>query len=92
MSGTVYQQRFFVGVSSTEESKAADPKYVCCSFAGSFLAIYIIPAMKILWTWNFIPPNMVGSSQFSGNAIWGSSPSIDTNYEVSGEDNSLGAI
>ncbi len=91
MSGTVYQERFFVGVSSTEESIAADPTYVCCSFAGSFLAIDI-PTMRIVWTWNSIPPNLVGPSQFSGNAIWGSSPSIDPDYVVSGEDNSRGAL
>ena len=75
-SGTVYQQQFFVGVSSTEESMAASPTYLCCSFAGSFLAIDI-PTMQIVWTWNSIPPNLVGPSQFSGSAIWGSSPSID---------------
>lgn len=78
MSGSVYQQRFYVGVSSTEESMAANPNYVCCSFAGSFLAIDI-PTMKIVWSWSTIPTNLVGPSQFSGNSLWGSSPVIDPN-------------
>lgn len=55
MSGSIYQQRFYVRVSSTEESMATDPNYVCCSFAGSFLAIDI-PTIKIEWTWNPFPP------------------------------------
>eukprot|EP01036_Dinobryon_divergens_P034037 gene34037-43979_t len=93
MSGSIYQQRFYVGVSSSEESMAADPNYICCSFVGSFLAIDI-PTMKIVWTWYSIPPNLVGPAQFSGNALWGSSPVIDPNAEVedSDDDNGKGAV
>jgi polyvinyl alcohol dehydrogenase (cytochrome) len=95
MSGTVYDGKFFVGVSSTEESMAASATYVCCSFAGAFHAIDI-QTMSILWTWTSVPANLIGPSQFSGNAIWGSSPAIDpdvgavylatgNNYKVSDE-------
>jgi len=92
MSGTVYNGVFYVGVSSKEESLAASSTYTCCSFGGSFHAVDL-NTMNILWTWYAIPPNLVGPPEFSGAAIWGSSPSIDpdtglvyiatgNNYEV----------
>jgi len=34
--------------------------------------------MTLSWTWWSIPYNLVGPPNFAGNAIWGSSPAIDT--------------
>ena len=76
-SGTVFGNTFYVGASSKEESAAATATYPCCSFAGTFVAIDI-PTMTLIWTWNAIPPSLVGLNKFAGAAIWGSSPAIDT--------------
>ena len=76
MSGTVYNDNFYVGVASLEESLAANPSYVCCSFVGSFHSVKIA-TMQIVWSWESIPNNLVGPYEFSGNSMWGSSPSVD---------------
>src|SRR5450432_2132043 len=38
---TLYNDRLYVSVSSTEEAAAADPGYSCCSFRGSVVALDI---------------------------------------------------
>lgn len=81
MSGTVYNGKLYVGVSSNEETFASDPSYTCCSFGGTFHAVDIA-TMRLVWTWWAIPFNLVGPSNFAGAAIWGSSPAIDTETGV----------
>ena len=81
MSGTVFGNSYFVGVSSTEEAAAASATYKCCSFVGTFSAINI-PTMTIAWTWSSIPTALVAPGQYSGIALWGSSPAIDTTKGV----------
>jgi len=62
----------YVGVSSLEEALAAFiPGYPCCSFRGSMLALDLETG-EILWQTYTAPAG------FSGNALWGSSPAIDT--------------
>ena len=59
-------------MSSLEEALAAFvPGYVCCSFRGSMLALDLKTG-AILWKTFLAPPG------YSGNAVWGSSPAIDT--------------
>jgi len=71
-SATVFDGRVYVGVSSLEEGLAAFiPGYDCCSFRGSMLAIDLDTG-AILWK-TFTAPE-----GYSGNAVWGSSPAIDT--------------
>lgn len=70
-SATVFDGRVYVGVASQEEVLAIIPGYTCCSFRGSMLALDLDTG-AILWKTYMAP---VG---YSGNAIWGSSPAIDT--------------
>jgi len=71
-SATVFDGKVFVGVASQEEALAAlVPNYPCCSFRGSMLALDLNTGV-ILWKTYMAP---VG---FSGNAVWGSSPAVDT--------------
>lgn len=71
-SATVFDGKVFVGVSSQEEALAAlIPGYPCCSFRGSMLALDLNTG-AILWKTYMAPEG------YSGNAVWGSSPAIDT--------------
>jgi polyvinyl alcohol dehydrogenase (cytochrome) len=72
-SATIFDGVVYVGVSSLEEAIAAFvPGYVCCSFRGSMAALDLATG-KILWK-TYLTPN----ADFPGNAVWGSSPAIDT--------------
>ena len=72
-SATIFDGVVYVGVSSLEEAIAAFvPGYVCCSFRGSMAALDLATG-RILWKTYLTP-----SVDFPGNAVWGSSPAIDT--------------
>lgn len=76
-SGVVHKNRFYVGVSSNEETTASsNASYACCTFVGSFHAIDA-DALTILWTWRPMAQTVGTPGALSGNAIWGPSPSID---------------
>lgn len=87
-SAIVFQGRVYVGVASFEEFAAGFvPGYVCCTFRGSMLALNVDTG-AILWKTYMTP-----GTDFSGNAIWGSTPAVDAkrgslyittgnNYEV----------
>src|ERR1700730_1121836 len=45
---TVYNDRLFVAVGSTEEKNSADPNYGCCTFRGSIVALDIASG-RVLW-------------------------------------------
>jgi len=47
-SPTLYQDRLYVAVGSSEESLAADPTYACCTFRGSVAALDIATG-RVLW-------------------------------------------
>jgi polyvinyl alcohol dehydrogenase (cytochrome) len=70
-SATVHDGRVFVGVASQEEALAAFVPGYALSFRGSMLALDLATG-KILWKTYMAP---VG---YTGNAVWGSSPAIDT--------------
>jgi polyvinyl alcohol dehydrogenase (cytochrome) len=71
-SASVQGDTVYVGVSSLEESFAAFiPGYKCCSFRGSMLAVNANTG-AILWQTYMVPAG------YSGGAVWGSSPAIDT--------------
>lgn len=71
-SATVHDGRVFIGIASQEEAMAAFiPGYVCCSFRGSMTALDLETG-AILWKTWMVP------SGYSGGAIWGSAPAIDT--------------
>ena len=60
----------YTGVSSTEESAAANPAYHCCSFRGSVIAVEAATG-KILWKTFTVPAG------YSGGSVWGSNPVVD---------------
>ncbi|WP_028785649.1 PQQ-binding-like beta-propeller repeat protein [Terracoccus sp. 273MFTsu3.1] len=70
-SATVFDGVVYVGVASQEEAFSASGGYPCCSFRGSMAALDLRTGV-ILWKTYLTP---VG---YPGNAVWGSSPSIDT--------------
>jgi polyvinyl alcohol dehydrogenase (cytochrome) len=71
-SATVFDGLVYVGVSSQEEGLAAVvPGYPCCSFRGSMLALDLDTG-AIVWKTYMAPEG------YSGSAVWGSSPAIDT--------------
>lgn len=70
-SATVFDGRVYVGVASQEEALAAFvPGYVL-SFRGSMLSLDLNSG-AILWKTYTAPEG------YTGNAVWGSSPAIDT--------------
>jgi polyvinyl alcohol dehydrogenase (cytochrome) len=80
----LYAGRLYVPVSSIEEVAGADPKYRCCTFRGSVLALDAATG-ELAWKTYVIPDepqptrlNKMGTQLFgpSGAAIW-SSPTID---------------
>jgi len=62
--GTVYQ-----GVSSNEEALATNPKYPCCTFRGSMVALNL-KSGTIKWKTYTSPDNGGKPGGYSGNAIW----------------------
>jgi polyvinyl alcohol dehydrogenase (cytochrome) len=70
-SATVFDGRVYVGVASQEEALAALVPGYELSFRGSFLALDVETG-AILWKTYTAPEG------FTGNAVWGSSPAIDT--------------
>jgi polyvinyl alcohol dehydrogenase (cytochrome) len=71
-SATVHGDRVYVGVASYEEGLAGFiPGYPCCSFRGSMLALDASTG-AIMWQTYTAPEG------YSGSAVWGSSPVVDT--------------
>jgi polyvinyl alcohol dehydrogenase (cytochrome) len=60
----------YIGVSSSEESAAAEKNYKCCSFRGSVVAVEAATG-KILWKTRTAPED------YNGAAVWGSNPIVD---------------
>jgi len=77
-SATVHDRRVYVGVASQEEALAGFvPGYPCCSFRGSMLALNADTG-AIIWKTYMAPAAPPATVGYSGNAIWGSSPAVDT--------------
>ncbi len=76
--------RLIVPVSSFEEGPAADPKYACCTFRGSVVALDAAQGREVWRAWMIPEPprrkgkNKIGTPRFSpsGIGVW-CSPSID---------------
>jgi polyvinyl alcohol dehydrogenase (cytochrome) len=68
----------YVGAASAEENAAAFiPDYVCCTFRGSFSALDATTG-AVLWTTYMVPEdNQADEGQYSGGAVWGSTPALD---------------
>lgn len=80
----LFEDKLLVPVSSLEEASAADPKYPCCTFRGSLMALDVKTGAKLWQTFTVDKPavqqgaNPVGAARFtpSGAAIW-SAPTVD---------------
>jgi polyvinyl alcohol dehydrogenase (cytochrome) len=80
----LYQNRLYVPVSSLEELAGADPKYSCCTFRGSIVALDTTSGNQIWKTYTIADApkpttkNKVGTQLYgpSGAAAW-SSPTLD---------------
>ncbi|MGI8743519.1 MAG: PQQ-binding-like beta-propeller repeat protein [Bryobacteraceae bacterium] len=85
----LYQGRLYVPVSSIEEVSAGSPKYLCCKFRGSVVALDAKTGQR-LWKTYSIPDapaptgqSTAGTDRFgpSGGAVW-SSPTLDVKRKV----------
>lgn len=65
---------FYVGVSSLQVTLPAEQ---CCTFRGSLAKLDILTG-EVLWRTYTIPDNGGKLGGYSGGAVWGSSPAIDT--------------
>lgn len=63
----------YIGTTSVEEGFSPDE---CCTFRGSFSKLDVKTG-AVLWQTYMLPDNHGKLGQYSGAAIWGSSPSID---------------
>ncbi|THG01785.1 hypothetical protein TEA_021511 [Camellia sinensis var. sinensis] len=69
-----FTRGFYVGISSLEELLSVEK---CCTFRGSFAKLDIRTG-AVQWQTFMLPDNHGSTGEYSGAAIWGSSPSIDT--------------
>ncbi len=94
----IYQGVLYAGVSSFEEVMAASPKYPCCSFRGSVVALNAATGAQIWKTYTIdVPAQAIAGTTFrgpSGAGIW-SSPTIDVKlrrlYVATGDNYSVPA-
>jgi polyvinyl alcohol dehydrogenase (cytochrome) len=70
-SPTVFNGLVYVGVASQEEALAAIVPGYQLSFRGSMLALNLATG-AVVWKTDIVPPG------YTGGAVWGSSPAIDT--------------
>lgn len=73
-SPVLHNDRLYVPVSSGEEGAAMDPKYPCCSFRGSVVALDVRTGRQI-WKAYTIPdaPKPTGHRNSAGTELWGAS-------------------
>ncbi|KAH8812383.1 quinon protein alcohol dehydrogenase-like superfamily [Xylogone sp. PMI_703] len=80
MAPTVYNGKIFVGSSSTEEGASIQLNHTCCSFIGNVAAYSFDKSRNkftTLWDIPMIPQHQAEAG-WSGVAVWGSNPPIDT--------------
>jgi polyvinyl alcohol dehydrogenase (cytochrome) len=82
-SPVFYNGRIYIGIRSGEEASGADPKYECCRFRGSVVALDALTGKQIWKTYLVDEPkrtikNNAGAQLWapSGVAVW-STPAID---------------
>ena len=83
-----YRGTVYVPVSSWEETRSADPEYICCTFRGSVVALRIRDGMQLWKTWMTDAPtergkNSRGTPNFGPNgvAVW-SAPTMDASRNL----------
>jgi polyvinyl alcohol dehydrogenase (cytochrome) len=88
-ASALYVGRLYVPVSSREESKVIDPKYPCCAFRGSVLALDAATGNRIWKTYMIDEASMPGHKNSAGTLIMGPSgapvwntPTIDAKLNL----------
>jgi polyvinyl alcohol dehydrogenase (cytochrome) len=73
-SPVLHGHRLYVPVSSGEEGAAIDPKYPCCTFRGSVVALNAVTGKRI-WKAYTIPDTsrLTGRKNSAGTPLWGPS-------------------
>ncbi|MBI4481069.1 MAG: PQQ-binding-like beta-propeller repeat protein [Acidobacteria bacterium] len=71
-SPTLHDGRLYVPVSSREESQVRDPRYPCCRFRGSLVALDAATGKQLWKTYTIPEPRPSGTSR-TGLEIWGPS-------------------
>ncbi|MDP9084230.1 MAG: PQQ-binding-like beta-propeller repeat protein [Pseudomonadota bacterium] len=86
---TVYNDRLYVAVSSTEDSAAANPNYGCCTFRGSVVALDIANGRTVWKSFTVLEDpmptrkNAAGIQEFGpAGAAVSSTPAIDGKRNV----------
>jgi polyvinyl alcohol dehydrogenase (cytochrome) len=85
----LFNGRLYVPVSSREESQVGDPRYPCCSFRGSVVALDAATGARVWKTYTVAgrpgptTKNSIGTQLHgpAGGAIW-NTPTIDTRRNV----------
>ena len=85
----LYNGRLYVPVSSREESQVGDPRYPCCSFRGSVVALDAASGARVWKTYSVAEAavatskNSIGTQLYgpAGGAIW-NTPTIDVRRNV----------
>jgi polyvinyl alcohol dehydrogenase (cytochrome) len=85
----LHDGRLYVPVSSREESQVGDPRYPCCSFRGSIVALDAASGRRLWKTYVVAETprptakNSIGTQLYgpAGGAIW-NTPTIDTRRNV----------
>ncbi|HYR92136.1 MAG TPA: PQQ-binding-like beta-propeller repeat protein [Terriglobia bacterium] len=85
----LYNGRLYVPVSSREESQVGDPRYPCCSFRGSIVALDPATGKRIWKTYTVSQAsgptvkNSIGTQLYgpAGGAVW-NTPTVDTKRNV----------
>ncbi|HET7215170.1 MAG TPA: PQQ-binding-like beta-propeller repeat protein [Terriglobia bacterium] len=85
-SPAYFEGRLYVPVSSGEEGAAIDPKYACCTFRGSLVALNARTGKQLWKTYTIPDPaHLTGQKNSAGTPMWGPSgaaiwspPTIDT--------------
>jgi len=85
----LHDGRLYVPISSREESQVGDPRYPCCSFRGSVVALDARTGKRLWKTYTVAEnpkpttKNSVGTQLYgpAGGAIW-NTPTIDTKRNV----------
>ncbi len=88
-ASALYAGRLYVPVSSREEAKVADPRYPCCIFRGSVLALDAATGRQIWKTFTIDEKPVTGTKNSAGTVIAGPSgapvwntPTIDVERNV----------
>jgi polyvinyl alcohol dehydrogenase (cytochrome) len=88
-ASALYARRLYVPVSSREEAKVADPRYPCCQFRGSVLALDATTGKRIWKTYMIDDKPITGRKNSAGTMIVGPSgapvwntPTIDVERNV----------